>query len=231
MPLSSRYARNAALTDEEQGRLGRGRVLLVGLGGLGGHVLDMLLRTGVADGEGRLMAVDGDIFEASNLNRQLLCTEATLGRLKAEVAAEYARNVNSAVRFEARSVFLRTESDVDEAVAGMDVVVDALGGLAHRALLHNAAGRAKIPVVSAGIAGFTGWVCTLLPGAASPAPLLGAGAGVEERLGNLACTAAMAASLQVAETLNLLTGRPSASGLLLFDLSDRYVTQVREARM
>ena len=229
MPFSARYTRNAALTAAQQRLLADGRVLLVGLGGLGGHVLDMLIRTGVATGAGLLVGVDGDVFEASNLNRQLLCTESTLGRPKAQVATEYVRAVNSSVRFEGRCAYLHDDAAFDEAVTGMHVVVDALGGLTWRAALHGAAARAGVPVVSAGIAGFSGWVCTVLPGDTGPGALFGTGSGVEETLGNLAFTAGFAASVQAAETVNLLTKGSASRELLLFDLADRYITQARWA--
>ena len=63
--FAERYKRNSLLTEAEQARLARSRALIVGLGGLGGHVLDMLARMGV----GTIMAADGDAFETSNLNR------------------------------------------------------------------------------------------------------------------------------------------------------------------
>lgn len=228
--FSDRYARNQSLTASEQVHLGAARVLVVGLGGLGGHVLDMLVRTGVSagpqPGRGLIVGVDGDFFEASNLNRQLLCTESNLGRSKAVVAAEYVATINSAARFEALPVYLRG-ADFVKAVQGMDVVVDALGGLRDRAALHKAASDAGVVVVAAGIAGFSGWVASIQPKERGPTEYFGSGQGVEEQLGNLAPTAALAAALQAAEVISVLAGRPAQTGLLLFDLADRYFTQVQ----
>ena len=80
-----RYVRNTSLfSAEEQARLLSAKVLQVGLGGLGGHLLDMMLRLGV----GCIAGADGDLFEESNLNRQILATGATLGKAKALAAAE-----------------------------------------------------------------------------------------------------------------------------------------------
>lgn len=75
-----------------QARLGAARVLVVGCGGLGAPVISALAAAGV----GHLTLVDDDSVEPSNLNRQVLFTEADLGRRKAEVAAERVRALNSA---------------------------------------------------------------------------------------------------------------------------------------
>ena len=93
---TERYIRQLPIVGEDgQQALARKRILIVGCGGLGGNLLENMLRLGV----GAITAVDGDRFEASNLNRQLLSTELLLGTGKAEAAAERARAVNSAVEF------------------------------------------------------------------------------------------------------------------------------------
>lgn len=244
--LPLRYTRNSTtLSPEEQGKLLAGRVLLVGLGGLGGHILDMLARMGV----GHITGVDGDIFEESNANRQLLCTQESMNGAKTAAAARHAALVNAAVQFTPVPHFVRG-AEFGPLVADVNVVVDALGGLEHRPALHKAARDAGKPVVSAGIAGLTGWLAVVRPEGINPVSLLGqdavtptgpaetspsAGAtdatspalSAEERLGNLAPTVATAAALQCAEILKLLTGRPALEGLLLFDLADHSFTKVR----
>ena len=82
--MEPRYERNIpALTEAECALLQQKRVLVVGCGGLGGHIIDQLARIGV----GFLRVVDGDVFESSNLNRQLLSEAALLGVSKAKAAA------------------------------------------------------------------------------------------------------------------------------------------------
>lgn len=227
--LAERYKRNCLLTDEEQAQLERSRVLIVGLGGLGGHVLDMLARMGV----GRLTGADGDRFELSNLNRQLLCTEKRIGMNKAEAAREHVAAVNREVAFTAVPRFLRGE-ELERLAGEADVVVDALGGLRDRRAVQEAAARAGAPLVSAGISGLTGWVAVVMPGEEGPASYLGGGdergGGVEEREGNLAPTAALAAALQVTEILKLLIGKPHQKGLLLFDLAENVFTPLEWSR-
>lgn len=228
----ARYARNARqLSLRDQLALLQSRVLLVGLGGLGGWLLEQLVRMGV----GAITGVDGDCFEESNLNRQSLGNTAQLGQSKAEAAAARVAGINPAVhftpvpRFADKILLIRL-------LRGMDLALDALGGLACRLPLQEAAAATGVPLVSAGIAGLTGWVAVVPPGQAGPIQWLGAGetcgtdetgASPEEELGNLAPTAATAASLQAAEALKLLTGRGAAPGMCVFDLADGTFQRVR----
>ena len=79
--MEERYIRNlGALTEEECALLRTKTVFVAGCGGLGGYLIEMLLRLGV----GTIRAADGDAFEASNLNRQLLSSPSALGKPKAE---------------------------------------------------------------------------------------------------------------------------------------------------
>ena len=216
-----RYVRNTSLFNAaEQARLLSATVLQVGLGGLGGYLLDLLLRLGV----GRIAGADGDFFEESNLNRQLLATNATLGKAKALAAAEYAARINPAVEFTPIEVFLRGDALLEE-LHGKDLALDALGGLQDRKALHDAAVKRHVPLISAGIAGFVGWTAVVRPGDAGPADFLGQGKGVEDSLGNPAPTAAFAAALQCAAAAKFLTGRTCASGFAVFDLSDQSLTK------
>lgn len=91
---ADRYARNRrSLTTDEIARLHDARVLVAGCGGLGGHVIERLARTGV----GAIVAIDCDAFEETNLNRQLLATEDTLGTSNAHAARERIARVNPVV--------------------------------------------------------------------------------------------------------------------------------------
>ena len=95
--------------------------------------------------------------------------------------------------------------------------------------LEKAAAEKGVPVVSAGIAGLTGWCKAIFPGETGPASLL-AGEGdrptPDEILGNLAPTVFLAASLQAALVLQILTGKPVRREALFFDLEDGTFTQV-----
>jgi len=199
-----RYARNKnSLTEQDQEKIAGCRVLIAGCGGLGSYVTELLARVGV----GRLTIVDGDVFEESNLNRQLYCTAETMGKSKAEAAAERIGEVNPLVTCEAICEFL-TEENADRIVAGHDIAVDALDNADTRALLLAAAARAGIPLVHGAIAGFQGRVSVIYPGDATGALLSGGqNRGIEQEAGNLSFTASCVASVQAAETVKCLLSK------------------------
>src|SRR5512133_248942 len=92
--LPARYQRNRqAISAEQQRILFHSRVAVIGCGGLGGYVIEELARLGV----GTIIAIDPDVFEEHNLNRQLLSSPATLGRAKVEAAAARIAEINPAV--------------------------------------------------------------------------------------------------------------------------------------
>ena len=120
--VPERYRRNMeALSPQDQQRLASSCVALVGLGGLGGYVLELLARAGV----GHIRCADGDHFEESNLNRQLLATDETLGQAKSQAARDRAKRINPAVRVETLDRFLTTASEMDAFLLGAHCVVDA----------------------------------------------------------------------------------------------------------
>lgn len=211
-----RYLRNFdAFSLQEQLRLLSSQAVMLGLGGLGGYVLELLARAGV----GQIRAADGDEFVASNLNRQLFSTRHSLGGYKAAAAAARVKQINPAVVFEPVASFL-AEPDMGQFLSGAEVCVDALGGLADRAALMRQATLMGMPLVTAAVAGSSGYVATVLPGAKGPADFLGAGAGAEDTLGTPAPAVCLAASLMAGEVLNILCGRGAklAGAMLLFDL-------------
>ena len=117
-----RYERNMnTLTPEENRRLADFKVLVVGCGGLGGYIIEMLGRLGI----GSIVAVDGDVFDATNLNRQLLSDEGNLGKPKALAARDRMSAVNSSVAV--RPVTERfTAENGAELLAGCHLAFDAL---------------------------------------------------------------------------------------------------------
>ena len=132
--MEPRYERNIpALSEAECLILRDKKALVVGCGGLGGHIIDQLARIGV----GFLRVVDGDVFEETNLNRQLLSEVPLLGTAKAAAAAERIRRVNPGVSVQAVEAFL-TEENVDALLDGCDVVLDALDNIPSRKILAAA---------------------------------------------------------------------------------------------
>lgn len=112
---------------ECQRRLREAKVAVLGVGGLGTWSAWALACCGI----GELWLIDGDRVEISNLNRQIVYTEADLGLLKAEVAAARLRAFNSATRVTATARRLESEEDIAEFIAGSDLVIDAADWPAH----------------------------------------------------------------------------------------------------
>lgn len=214
--MEERYIRNlGALTEAECALLRQKTVLVAGCGGLGGYLIEMLLRLGV----GEIRAADGDRFEASNLNRQLLSAPGVLGRPKADVAAERAKAVNPEVRFVAVPEFV-TEKNVARLVRGCDAVLDALDNIASRKLLARACGDAKIPLIHGAICGWSAQAAIVPPGDGLLDTLYPEGAALKSKA-SLSFTPPFCAALQTALCVRLLTGREVEAGrLYVADLMD-----------
>jgi molybdopterin/thiamine biosynthesis adenylyltransferase len=206
--LPRRYLRNfGTLGWNGQLTLLQSRVAVIGLGGLGGSVVEALTRSGI----GCLVLVDGDVFVDHNLNRQILSGEAQLGRSKTEAALARVSAINSAVEVILFPEMAEAER-LPEILSGVDVVVDALDRLPTRLILQDAAAEAGIPLVHGAIAGWTGQVMTVLPGDRGLRALYGEevpAQGAEVELGCPAATPMMVAAWQVQEVIKLLTGQGS----------------------
>jgi molybdopterin-synthase adenylyltransferase len=221
--LPERYARNmTTLSLEDQQRLLGCTACIVGVGGLGGHVAEILARLGV----GRLRLVDGDRFEDSNLNRQRFADMASLGQSKVAAAREQIAAINPAL--EVVTLAERLTTDNGPALLGdADIALDCLDTLQARRDLQAACRNAKIPMVSAAVAGVSGQIAVIHPQDQGLAALYGDLAaapdrGAETTLGNLPYAVTMLASLECSEAVKTLLGKDSAlhGRLLIFDLED-----------
>ena len=209
-----RYLRNHdAISESEQAILATKRVLVVGCGGLGGMVIECLARISV----GYLRVVDGDVFEESNLNRQLLSSTMNLGRPKVLAAQQRIMAVNPLVEVDAVQADLAAENAM-ELLAGCDVAVDCLDNIPARLVLQQAAKVAGVTVVHGAVAGWLVRICVIQPGEDLLSllyPNPEEAQGEERQRGTLSFTAALTASWQAAETVKLLLGKPGLQGEIL----------------
>lgn len=129
-----------------QARLESARIVVLGVGGLGGWSALSLACCGV----GEMLLVDGDRVEESNLNRQVLYTEADIGRLKVEAAAERLGAFNSRMRLGTIPERVDSEDSVAAAIEGYDLVIDAADWPAHEIeqWCNGACFAAKIPYIT-----------------------------------------------------------------------------------
>lgn len=200
-----RYIRNMkTLSIEENNSLKNFRICVVGCGGLGGYIIEELGRLGI----GYITAVDGDVFDESNLNRQLLSSMENLGCSKAEAAEERMKKVNPLIKVIPVYQRLNIENGLN-IITGHDVVIDALDNIESRLVLEKLAEQAKIPIVHGAIAGWFGQVTTVFPGDGTLSLIYPQKKdhGIENELGNPSFTPAIVASIQVAEAVKILIKR------------------------
>lgn len=209
-----RYVRNiGSFTIEGQKKLLASKVMIVGLGGLGGYVLEELCRAGV----GEIVVVDYDTFEETNLNRQLLATENTLEQGKADVAKKRASEIN-------KTVVIKSFRDKIENISeihweGVELVFDCLDRIDPRLYLEKKAEKLKIPLVHGAVAGWYGQVGFFLPGSNWLSKIYRKHkTGIEQILGNPPFTPSLVASLMTALGISYLLGELKESTFFFFDL-------------
>ena len=221
--IPERYARNLhMMSTEDQVRLLKSHVSAIGLGGLGGSVTEILIRIGV----GHLSLYDADHFEDSNLNRQFLSRLDSVGRAKAEAAAERADRVNPSVEVHAAKALVNAENAV-ALLENSDVIVDCLDNIQTRFVIEDAARNIGCPLVSAAVAGASGYLTTVFPSDPGLESVFGPRETVTEKgseasLGCLPQAVTFLATLECSEVIKIILGRGSLlrRKLLTADLMD-----------
>lgn len=117
----------------------------MGVGGVGGAAAEILVRSGI----GEITFVDGDVFEESNLNRQLLATMSTLGMNKAQAAVARANEIDPDVKANALPVFFTADTAGEILNKKYDYCVDAIDDAQAKAELIVRCKQAGMPIVSA----------------------------------------------------------------------------------
>ena len=214
------------LGTDGQIRLIEARVLVMGLGGLGGHVLEYLTRLNV----GQITGVDPDIFDETNLNRQLLSSHENLGQPKAVIARERVKAINPSVEF---SGLQARHDEIPEGVfAQADLVFDCLDNIPDRRHLAELCTRHKVCLIHGAIAGWYGQAAVIKPGSElfnrlypehiTDSPTL------EEEVGTPSFTAALTASYMVSLGIKALlhTGNPENEQVCFIDLLEDTISKI-----
>jgi molybdopterin-synthase adenylyltransferase len=219
-----RYSRHILLNEigvEAQSRLNAARVLVVGLGGLGSSAAIFLAASGV----GELHLADGDAVDLSNLQRQVIHSEASLGESKVKSAAARIAALNSLVKVHTYEAFAEP-AWLDAKLSQVDCVLDCTDRFATRQMINAACVRAKKPLVVGAALGFDGQLVSfdlrraeapcyacLFPPETAPAEQLCATFGV------FAPLVGMVGSMQAAQALKLLGefGSVESGALTLID--------------
>lgn len=125
-------------------KLAEKKVIVFGLGGVGGAACEALVRTGI----GSLAIVDKDAIEESNLNRQLIALRSNLGKSKVEAMKERALDINPDLLIESYHMFFLPESSEEINLTAYDYIVDAIDNITGKIQLIVKAKRAGIPIIS-----------------------------------------------------------------------------------
>ena len=228
-----RYLRNiGTISLDGQIKLLRSTVAVVGAGGLGGTIIELLARQGV----GHLIIIDNDCFTERDLNRQIMSTESNLGEYKVTVAAKRAGEINSATTVTTFRERL-TEKNAQKLLGGAQVVVDGLDNLPSRLAVEQACRQLAIPYVYAAIAGFSGQLMTIFPEDVGLPSVYGSSnaipeQGIETKIGNPPATPAIIAALQVQEVVKIITGvgKPARNQILLVDARECAIDRIELSR-
>jgi molybdopterin-synthase adenylyltransferase len=191
-----------------QESLKQARVFIAGAGGLGSPAALYLAAAGI----GTLRIVDSDSVDLGNLNRQILHWTRDIGKKKVSSARRKLHELNPEVKIEAVQETI-TQDNINELVAGCDLILDAVDNLATRYILNQAAVDRKIPLFHGAVSGYEGRAMTVLPGQTACLMCLYQGVSLSQKTPVIGATPGVIACLQVTEVIKYLTG----AGQLLTD--------------
>lgn len=129
---------------ENMEKLARARVAVFGVGGVGGHVVEALARSGV----GVLELIDDDVVSPDNLNRQIIALRSTIGQPKVEVAKARVLDINPNCEVTVHRTFYLPETAGQFDFAAYDYVVDAIDTVTGKLMLAEQAAAAGTPLIS-----------------------------------------------------------------------------------
>jgi tRNA threonylcarbamoyladenosine dehydratase len=142
---AARFSRTRRILGQDRfAKLVSSRVTVVGLGAVGGYVVEGLARAGI----GHLRLVDFDTIQPTNINRQIFALESTLGSLKADSARRRVLDINPTCHVEALPLFAATETLDDILTPVPDLLIDAIDSLNPKVQLLAGAYTRKIPTLS-----------------------------------------------------------------------------------
>lgn len=141
----SRFSRTEILLGSQaMKRLAAARVAVFGIGGVGGHVVEALARSGV----GAIDIIDNDKISVTNLNRQLIALESTIGRYKVDVMKERILDINPAAIVRGCQCFYLPETKDEFDFSQYDYIVDAVDTVTAKLQLVEEAQKENVPIIS-----------------------------------------------------------------------------------
>lgn len=217
-----RYIRNfKSISKEQQSILNNSTVAIVGLGGLGGYVLENLVRLGVKS----FRLIDKDVFEESNLNRQILSTEFNLGKSKAYEALKRAQTIDHEVR--AKVFNERLHEDSIQMLQGVGIVVDCLDSIEGRFQLERLCDKLDLTLIHGAIRGYYGQVSVSSKDNRIYRNIYGNCEKDQESMGNLPMTCMITASFQVNLLLKTLFHEKIDRELIIIDVREMEIERLK----
>ncbi len=214
-----RYNRHLIIENfglQAQEKLKHASVLVVGAGGLGCPVIQYLTAAGV----GRIGIADADVVSLSNLQRQILFTEAEIGQSKAHLVAQKMQALNVHVEFNIVNQFI-TQENVNQILNPYDVIIGATDNFVSRQLIDHYTNAHQKPFVHGSILEFCGQVATFnhLGGSSYAQLFPQTGNPTTLPLGVVGALPGIIGSLMALETIKIITqiGEPLTHHLLLYD--------------
>ena len=143
--MANMFSRSELIYGKEAiGLLKNKRVAIFGIGGVGGYVCEALVRTGVS----HFLLVDSDKVSLTNLNRQIIATQETIGQYKTEVMKVRLKSINPHCEVDIINKFFLEENDLDYDINKIDYIVDAVDTVKAKIALVLLANKYNIPIVS-----------------------------------------------------------------------------------
>ena len=143
--MAERFDRTKRLLGADaMDKLKNAHVAVFGIGGVGGHAADALVRSGI----GSITIVDSDEVATSNINRQLIAKSSTVGRKKVDVMQEHLLEINPDVKVDTRCCFFLPETESQFDFSQYDYVIDAVDTVTAKLALVEACRAAEVPIVS-----------------------------------------------------------------------------------
>ena len=143
--MADQYSRTRLLLGESGiQKLRNARVILFGLGGVGGYTAEALARSGI----GHIDLVDDDTVSLTNLNRQMLALHSTIGKYKVDVAADRIRDIDPTIQVRTYKTFFLPETEGQFDFGQYDYVIDAIDTVTGKLALIAKAKEAGVPVIS-----------------------------------------------------------------------------------
>lgn len=215
--MEKRFERNIpTISETEQELLRTKSIAIIGCGGLGGNLVEMTARLGLRE----ITVCDGDVFDETNLNRQLLSSPSKIGFQKAETAKDRILEINPETEV---CVFAEmfTEKNAEKILEGADLALDALDNVKSRLLLEKTCEKLNIPLVHGAVSAWSLQVAVVAPGSKCLSKIYPS-ENTSTSKSNIPSTISVCAGIQVSEAIKILTKKESAllNKLLAMNLDD-----------